>query len=167
MWLRWVQSLIASATMCDRLNRRMRAQVVHAAGAKCVGAGVFPDIGARAAVAAELDGVEVRGAPDTKHANEFVLAPVKAALAGVGFHPGNEIEHGAIDGAAGGDQFADVAPIHADKMHGAVDRSAAPPALSVSVRKLVKAACDISPEAMANSWCLTWPRPPMSRTRTL
>jgi hypothetical protein len=53
----------------DRLHRRVRAQVVHAAGAKRVGAGVFPDIGAGAAVAAEFDSVEVRGTSDAKHAN--------------------------------------------------------------------------------------------------
>ena len=79
-------------------------------------------------MAAEFDRVEVRGAPDAKHADEFVLAPVKAALAGVGLHPDDQIEHGAIDARPACDQFADVAPVHADKMHGAVDRNAAPPA---------------------------------------
>jgi hypothetical protein len=34
-------------------------------------------------VAAKVDGVEMRRAADTKHADQFVLAPVKTALTGI------------------------------------------------------------------------------------
>jgi hypothetical protein len=72
-------------------------------------------------MAAEFDGVEMRGVSHPKNANELVLAPVEAALASVGFHPCDKIEHGAIGRAAGCYQLADVTPIHAYKMHGAID----------------------------------------------
>ena len=104
----------------DRLDGRMDAQVVHAARTKRIDASIFPNVRSRAAVATEFNGVEVGGFPNPKHTNEFVLAPVKAALAGIGLHPSNEVKHRAIGDTAGFHQFADMAPVHADKMHGAV-----------------------------------------------
>ena len=50
-----------------------------------------------------------------------------------------------------------MAPIHAHKVHGAIDRNTA--AASVSVRKFVNAPFDISPDAIANSRCFIRPRP--------
>ena len=72
-------------------------------------------------MAAKLDRIEVRGIPDAKDADQFVLAAIKAALTGIGFHPGDQVEHRAIRDPPGFHQFADMTPIHADKMHGAID----------------------------------------------
>ena len=73
-------------------------------------------------MAPEFNGVEVRGVPDAKHAYEFVLGAVKAALASVGFNPDVEIEHGAIGEAAGCHELTDVTPIHADEVDGTINR---------------------------------------------
>jgi hypothetical protein len=42
-------------------------ELVHAAGAEAVYAGVMPDVAARAAVATELDIIEVRGLANPKY----------------------------------------------------------------------------------------------------
>jgi hypothetical protein len=44
----------------------------------------------------------------------------KRHLAGVRLHPDRQVQDIAIDGAAGLEQLADVTPIHAYEMHGAI-----------------------------------------------
>ena len=117
--LRRVQSLIASATKRDRLDRRVRPKLVHAAGAEAVDAGVAPDVRARAAVTAEFDVIEVRRLADPKDADQLMLAAIKAALAGVRLDPHHEIEHLAVGLLAGFEQLAQMSPVHADIMDGA------------------------------------------------
>ena len=51
-----------------------------------------------------------------------MLAPIKGALAGIRFHPNGKIECGTIDLLTGLEQLTDVAPIHADKVNGAIAR---------------------------------------------
>jgi hypothetical protein len=70
-----------------------------------------------------LDGVEVGRPPHPEHADQFVLTAVEAALTGIGFDPGNQIEHRAVDGGAGGNEFANMAPVHADKVDRTIDRN--------------------------------------------
>jgi hypothetical protein len=45
----------------DRLDGRVHRELVYAAGAETIHAGVVPNVRARAAVAAELDIIKVRG----------------------------------------------------------------------------------------------------------
>ena len=100
----------------------MALQLVQASGAKRVDAGVMPDIGARTAVAAEFDVVEMGCLPDTKHADELVLAAVERALTGVRLRPDHQVQHLIVDRAAGLEQFAQMPPIHAHEMDSAVAR---------------------------------------------
>jgi hypothetical protein len=76
-------------------------------------------------VATKLDRVEVGYVSDPEYADQLVLAAVEAALAGIGLDPGNQIEHRAVNGGAGSNEFANVAPVHADKVHRAINRNAA------------------------------------------
>ena len=68
-------------------------------------------------MAPELDIVEVRLLADAEDPDELVLASVERALAGVRFHPDSQVQDIVIDGAAGLEQLADMAPIHAYEMH--------------------------------------------------
>src|SRR4030095_12158840 len=81
--------------------------------------------GARAAMTTKLDGVEVGRLPDPEHADQLVLTAVEAALTGIGLDPGTQIEHRALDGGAGSNKFANMAPVHAHKVHRTIDRNAA------------------------------------------
>src|SRR5215475_7558676 len=49
-----------------------------------------------------------------------MLAPIERALAGVRLHPDRHVQDVAIDDAAGLEQLADMTPIHAYEMHGAI-----------------------------------------------
>src|SRR5260221_12686820 len=49
-----------------------------------------------------------------------MLASVKTALPRVGFYPSDQIEHRAISRPSRGDELLDVAPVHADKVNGAI-----------------------------------------------
>src|SRR5437764_2442139 len=71
-------------------------------------------------MAPELDIVEMRLLANTEHADELVLASVERALAGIRLHPDRQVQEVAIDRAAGLEQLADMTPIHAYEMHGAI-----------------------------------------------
>src|ERR1700680_2380152 len=73
-----------------------------------------------AAVAAQFHRVQVGQGTDPKDTNQLMLTSVETALPCVGFYPRNQIEHGAVDTPSGGDQFLDLAPVHANKVNGAV-----------------------------------------------
>src|SRR6266404_6897472 len=51
-----------------------------------------------------------------------MLASVKTALPCVGFYPRDQIEHRAVSRPSRGDEFLDMAPVHAGKMNGAIGR---------------------------------------------
>src|SRR5262249_15568379 len=106
----------------DRLDRRMRLQLVQAARPERVDPGVMPDVGSRAAVAPKFNVVEVGLLAHAENADQFVLAAVERALAGIRLYPHREIEHLAVDHAAGFDELTDMAPIHADIMNGTITR---------------------------------------------
>src|SRR5437764_13049627 len=71
-------------------------------------------------MAPELDIVEMRLLANTEHADELVLASVERALAGIRLHPDRQVQEVAIDRATGLEQLADMTPIHAYEMHGAI-----------------------------------------------
>ena len=100
----------------DRLSRRVRPKLVHAAGAEAVDAGVAPDIRARAAMTAEFDVIEMGLLADPKDANQLMLAAIKATLASVGLDPHHQVDLRAVGLPASVDQLALVPPVHADIM---------------------------------------------------
>jgi hypothetical protein len=71
-------------------------------------------------VAPKLDIVEMRLLADAEDTDKLVLAPIERALAGVRLHPDRQVQDIAIDGTAGLEQLADMAPVHADEMQGAI-----------------------------------------------
>src|SRR5215470_549868 len=104
----------------DRLDRRMRLQLVQAARPERVDPGVMPHVGSRAAVAPQLNVVEVGGLAHAENADQFMLAAVERALASIRLYPHREIEHLAVDHLAGFDELTDMAPVHADIMNGTI-----------------------------------------------
>ena len=106
----------------------------------------------------QFDRVQVGRGADPKYPDQFVLAAIEAALAGVGLHPSDQIEHRPVDAAARGNQFLDMAPIHTHKVNGPIDRD-----LGRGTKRLFQKgdepSRDISPDAMANSRCFAAPRP--------
>src|SRR5262249_14786271 len=104
----------------DRLDRRMRLQLVQATRPERVDPGVMPDVRSRAAVAPQLNVVEVGVLAHGEDADQFMLAAVERALAGIRLYPHREIEHLAVDHAAGVDELTDMAPVHADVMNGII-----------------------------------------------
>src|SRR5204862_5549160 len=106
----------------DRLVRRMRAKLLHAAGTEGIHSGVVPHVRARAPMAPELDIVEMWRLPDAKDADKLVLAAVERALASIRLHPHGDVNGISIDRLGGCDQFGNVPPIGADVMKRAVAR---------------------------------------------
>ena len=80
----------------------------------------MPDVRARPAVAPQFNVVEVCAIADTEDADEFVLAAVKRALSGIGLDPHRHVQRLAVDRAAGLEQLADMTPVHAYEVDGAV-----------------------------------------------
>ena len=80
-----------------RLDRRVQRQVLAPAAGHRVHRGVVPDVGAVAAVPAELDGVEVGRVPDPLDQDQLVLRAVERSHAGVRLVPDAEIEEIAVD----------------------------------------------------------------------
>jgi hypothetical protein len=76
-------------------------------------------------VAPELDVVKMGRIADTEYADMLVGAAIERALTGVGLRPHHQIQHLIVHRAAGLEQFAEMAPIHAHEVDGAVagDRS--------------------------------------------
>jgi hypothetical protein len=68
-------------------DRRVHFQLVHAAGAEGIDAGVSPDVAPVSAVLSESECVYVRGFPFLVDENEFVGAAVKTAEPGMRLDP--------------------------------------------------------------------------------
>ena len=100
----------------------MTLELVQAVRPKRVDPGIVPDVRPRATVAPQFNVVEMGFLAHTEDADQLVLAAVKRTLAGIRFHPHREVEHVAVDHAAGFDQLADMAPVHADVMNGTITR---------------------------------------------
>ena len=83
-----------------RLHRRVQRQVLAPAAGHRVHRGVVPDVGAVAAVPAELDRVEVRRLADPVDEDELVLRAIERAHAGVRLVPDAEVQELAVDRAA-------------------------------------------------------------------
>jgi hypothetical protein len=71
-------------------------------------------------VAPQLDVVEVGFRANTEDADQFMLAAVERALSGIRLYPHREIEHLAVDHAAGFNELTDMAPVHTDVMNGTI-----------------------------------------------
>src|SRR4051812_28499257 len=70
----------------------------------------------------QFDRVQVGCGADTEYPDQLVLTSIEAALARVSLHPRDQIEHCPVRAPAGGNQLLDMAPIHTDKVNGAIDR---------------------------------------------
>src|SRR5215468_2620582 len=81
---------------------------------KRVDPGVMPDIAPVAAKLAKLDIIAVAAAPGLKHKDKFVLAAIERAHPGIVLDPDANIFEPGLGLTAGCEQFADVAPIHAN-----------------------------------------------------
>src|SRR5260221_10649031 len=106
----------------NRLDRRMSVQVFHPASPERICPGIMPDVRAVAAMAAQFHRVLVGQGTGPKNTYQLMLASVKTALPRVGLYPHDKIEHRAVDAPSSGDQFLDMAPVHADIVHGAIGR---------------------------------------------
>jgi hypothetical protein len=106
----------------DWLDGRMYRERVVAPYAKTIHAGIGPDVAAIASMAAEFDIILMRRLAEAKNANQFVLAAIERALAGVGLVPDDQIERQTIDLASDVHQNVNVPPVHADEMQGPVAR---------------------------------------------
>ena len=104
----------------DRLDGRMHGQFIRTIRTETVGAGIGPDVASIAAMAAKIDIVDMLTATILPNKNQFMLAPVEGAHAGIGLIPDSEVLELSIDPFAGGQHFVDMAPIGADEMDGAV-----------------------------------------------
>src|SRR5260221_11498443 len=98
----------------------MSVQVFHPASPERICPGIMPDVRAVAAMAAQFHRVQVGQGTGPKNTYQLMLASVKTALPRVGFYPSDQIEHRAISRPSPGDEFLDVAPVHADKVNGAI-----------------------------------------------
>src|SRR6516162_8695249 len=101
-----------------RLDRRVQGQEIAllAAAGEGISAGITPDIAAMTAKPTELDIVAVRTAALLKDQDELVLAAIERAHAGIVLDPDTQILEFAIGLLADGEQFGEMAPIHADVM---------------------------------------------------
>src|SRR5262245_37396347 len=83
---------------------------------KGIGAGVTPDIAAMASKPAELDIIAVLPTALLKDRDEFVLAAIERAHAGIVLDPDADILEFAIGASTGGEQFPVMTPVDADVM---------------------------------------------------
>src|SRR5438046_7308131 len=85
-----------------------------AAASEGVGSGVVPHIAAVAPEPAELDVVAMLAATLLEDKDELVLAAIERTHAGIVLGPNAEGFELAIDLGTSGQQFLEVAPVHAD-----------------------------------------------------
>src|SRR5450759_4541944 len=98
----------------------MGAQKLHAVLAEGIDAPVRPNVRAWAAALAEFEVVLMRRVPVLEHENELMLRAIECAHAGVRFGPDAEVLQFEVRVVAGVENFAEMAPIHADEKDGAV-----------------------------------------------
>src|SRR5260370_1316474 len=98
----------------------MRLELVQAPRPERVDPSVMPYVGSRAAVTPQFNVVEVGVLAHAEDADQFMLAAVERALAGIRLYPHREIQHLAVDHPAGFDELTDMAPVHADIMNGTI-----------------------------------------------
>ena len=93
---------------------------IRAAIPEAVDARIGPDIRAVTAVFAEFDVVDVRCASRFEHADELVLGTIKRPRAGVGLRPDADLLQFGLSGITRLKHFADMAPVDALEMDGAI-----------------------------------------------
>src|ERR1043166_2912073 len=108
----------------DGLDCWMHGKLFKPPMPKSVYARVVPDVGAIAAMSAELDVIAMSSSAYPEHRDQLVLRSIIRSLPGIRFFPHHKIQHLVIDLAAGLNQVGDVAPIDTSEMNGAVGRDA-------------------------------------------
>jgi len=104
----------------DRFDGRVHGKFLKPPGARGADPGILPDIRATAAILAEFKVIDVGARTGFPDKDEFVLAAVEAAHAGIGLGPDAQVLQLGIDLVTGRHHFDDVAPVHADVMNGCV-----------------------------------------------
>ena len=117
---RRLQSLIASITSATGFTVGCISSSSARPGRKRVDAGIVPDVGAVAATAAKLDIVDVRRGADLEHEHQLVLRPIERSHAAVVLVPDAEVLQLRVTPLAAAEQFADMPPVHADEVNGAI-----------------------------------------------
>src|ERR1700730_17242373 len=78
----------------------MQGQILPSAAPQGIYGGIVPDIGAVAAVPAELDHIEMRCGSDPVHKDQFMLGSVQRSHSRIGLVPDAQVQELAIDRAA-------------------------------------------------------------------
>ena len=156
MPFRLEQSLIASTTIAVGFTVGCIAS--SSAPLQRVDTRVGPEIRAIPASLTEAEIIEVSRSAVLVDEDQFVLGPVKCPHPAIVLGPYAQVFEFGIDLAARGHHLFDMTPIHADIMNRAVmDELARLP--STVVRNATNSSFVISPDAIANSRCLTLPSP--------
>src|SRR5262245_1245690 len=100
----------------------MGRKIVHTPRAERVDSGVRPHIRSIAAMPAELNIIDMRGLACLEDENQLVLRSVQAPLACIRFDPNDDVFEVRVHIRAGGNQFANVAPVDKNKMNRSVYR---------------------------------------------
>ena len=82
--------------------------------------GIVPNVRAVAPIGAEVDVVDVRPGPGLEYRDELVLGPIEGAHPAVRLVPDADVLQLGVDATPHRQQLADMAPVHADEMDGAV-----------------------------------------------
>lgn len=110
------------------------------------------------AMLAQLDIVDMRRHPDLEHEHQLMLRAIETAHAAIGLCPDAKVLEFGIAVARSGQDLAHMPPVHADEVDRAIGRRG-DKVVKTSPRNAVNSPSDISPDAMANSRCLTAPSP--------
>src|SRR5205823_7997407 len=123
-------------------------ELIQASVAKRIDPGIFPDIGAIAPVLPKLERIGVRLIALLEHKAKLVLGAIEAAHARIVFGPDHKVLEREVIITARGGELGQVSPVHEDKQNGSIlgGRLGA-------AQKPVNSLSDISPDAIANSWC--------------
>ena len=93
-------SLMASAIICDRLDGRMKSKLFHPTGLEGVDPAILPDIGAVAAMLAELKAVDMRSRAILEGEDQFMPGAIEGPHAAIVLGPDNKILEFGIGGLA-------------------------------------------------------------------
>src|SRR5258706_10061394 len=106
-----------------RLDRGVQGEILPSATAQGIYRGIVPDVGAVAAMPAELDHIEVGRRSDAVDKDQFMFGAVQRSHSSIRLVPDAQVQPLAIHRAADGRDVVHMPPVHADKVDGAVARN--------------------------------------------
>jgi hypothetical protein len=105
-----------------RLDGRVHGQLIESARPEAVHPWIGPDVGARAPVLPQPEGVDVSLPALLEHEHELMLRAIKAALTGVALDPDADILQLIVGPGSRSTELIYMAPVHAHIVDGAIDR---------------------------------------------